>query len=159
MSDPSLDQIITYLDKGNDPPLLSKYRSYVENVLKGHNVSIPPADDLRLSRFLVEIGVIFAYLTGKSVVMLTHALYWTKQAEQMQMSVTICLNHKFGTRPVDMNIYVPVVGSTPVHEPSTLVLAHGVRPSFHDEQHYVYQDLGSNWDGIIRTTMGGCIYD
>ena len=119
MSDPSLDQIITYLDEGNQP-LLSKYKSYVEDALKGEYVSIP--DDLRLSRFLLEVCVIIAYLTGKSVVILTHALDWAKEAEQMQRSVAICLNHKFGTRPIDTKIYVPASGSMTVHEPKTLVL-------------------------------------
>lgn len=148
---PSLDELIARLDKG-DTPLLQEYRSYIERALDGEKVDIPYDENLCLSAFLVELGVIVAYLTDRPIFMLTHAVYWAHQALIMRDHAIYRLNDAFGARTIDMVIKVPDMFSDITElDDNYLVLTHGLdMPS---NKQCIHQDLGSSWDGMIRTSL------
>ena len=148
-----LDEIIACLDDGATP-LLQKHKSYIESALNGDSVEIPYDEDLCLSAFLVELGVIIAYLTDRPIFMLTHAVFWAHQATSMKDHAVHKLNHAFGERTIDMMIKVPDIfcDSTDLDvDDDCLVLTHGLDISSCKAKQCVHQDLGSKWDGMIRT--------
>lgn len=149
---PSLDEITACLDDGATP-LLQKHKTYIERALEGENVDIPYDQSLCLSAFLVELGVIVAYLTERPIFMLTHAVYWTHQAIIMRNHAMCRLNDTFGKRHMNMEIKVPVLYSdiTRLDEDDYLVLTHGVNMPANKQ--CIHQELGSAWDGMIRTSL------
>lgn len=159
---PNLTSIIEHMDEtANEKEnlhLLGNNRAYLEQMIyntKG-SISIPFREDLALSSFLVDLGVIYAYLTGKSVTLVTHCVYWAYQAEIMVRKGISELVTRFGDRNVEVQVKVPCWTKIKESVHSDLILLHGVYENLGQDRLWAHQDLGHRWDGIIRHSLGCC---
>lgn len=150
---PSLSEVTRFLDKDGKSPLLQSRQNLIQALIDEKCESINE-EELKLSGFMVEVGTVVAFLTGRSILMLTHCVWWAKQAQHFLRIISGHLFSQFGERKINMKIKVPVEKDYSDEELADVVLTHGISHlKFKSGQVTLHQDLGNAWDGVIRTSL------